>query len=145
MSRPCQTNHTHDQSHHTTQSLHFLTTGQSVPAAPPQEVTCSSSSSTSILVSWAPPPEEFQNGVITGYSIQYSITEAENRTSQRVDGILPESSPYLLENLEKWAEYGITVRAQTEAGEGPESLQLLVRTEEDGMSQNIPRTFLWMV
>lgn len=30
----------------------------------------------------------------------------------------------------------ITVRAQTEAGDGPESLQLLIRTEEDGMSKN---------
>lgn len=29
----------------------------------------------------------------------------------------------------------ITVRAQTEAGDGPESLQLLIRTEEDGMSK----------
>lgn len=53
--------------------------------------------------------------------------------SKRIDGISPESSPYLLENLEKWTEYGITVRAQTEAGDGPESLQLLIRTKEDGM------------
>lgn len=75
---------------------------------------------------------EFQNGIITGYSIQYSTTEG-NRTTNRIDGISPESSPYLLENLEKWTEYGITVRAQTEAGDGPESLQLLIRTEEDGM------------
>lgn len=122
---------------HTTNNIYpnkpyFLKTGQSVPSAPPQEVTCTSPSSTSILVSWAPPPVEFQNGVITGYTIQYSTTEG-NKTSKRVDGIPPESSPYLLENLEKWTEYGITVRAQTEAGEGPESLQLLIRTEEDGM------------
>lgn len=61
-----------------------------------------------------------------------------NKTSQRVDRIPPESSPYLLENLEKWTEYGITVRAQTEAGEGPESLQMLIRTEEDGTFQNNP-------
>lgn len=53
--------------------------------------------------------------------------------SKRVDGIPLESSPYLLENLKKWTEYGITIRAQTEAGDGPESLQLLIRTEEDGM------------
>eukprot|EP00064_Thunnus_orientalis_P007544 superscaffoldBa00000847_g7566 len=71
-----------------------------------------------------------KNGIITGYSIQYSTTEG-NKTSKRIDGIHPESSPYLLENLEKWTEYGITVRAQTEAGDGPESLQLLIRTEED--------------
>ncbi|XP_052364085.1 receptor-type tyrosine-protein phosphatase delta-like [Oncorhynchus keta] len=106
-------------------------TPQTQPSAPPQEVTCSSPNSTSILVSWAPPLAEFQNGIITGYSIQYSVTERDNRTSQQVSRIPPESSPYLLENLEKWTEYGITVRALTEAGEGPESLQLLVRTEED--------------
>ncbi|KAF3687601.1 Receptor-type tyrosine-protein phosphatase delta [Channa argus] len=93
-------------------------------------ITCISPSSTSILVSWGPPPLEFQNGIITGYSIQYSTTEG-NKTSKRVDAIPLENSPYLLENLEKWTEYGITVRAQTEAGEGPESLQLLIRTEED--------------
>lgn len=107
-------------------------TGQSVPSAPPQDITCTSPSSTSILVSWAPPPLEFRNGIITGYSIQYSTTEG-NKMSKRIDGIPPDSSPYLLENLEKWTEYGITVRAQTEAGDGPESLQLLIRTEEDGM------------
>lgn len=108
--------------------------GQSVPSAPPQDITCTSPSSTSILVSWAPPPLEFQNGVITGYSIQYSTTEG-NKTTQRVDGVPPDSSSYLLENLQKWTEYGVTVRAQTEAGDGPESLQLLIRTEEDGMFQ----------
>ncbi|MEQ2257876.1 hypothetical protein XENORESO_016986 [Xenotaenia resolanae] len=97
---------------------------------PPQDLTCTSPSSTNILVSWAPPPLEFQNGIITGYSIQYSTMEG-NKTSKRVDGIPPGSSPYLLENLEKWTEYGITVRALTEAGEGPKSLQLLIRTEED--------------
>ncbi|XP_056265318.1 protein tyrosine phosphatase receptor type Db isoform X13 [Pseudoliparis swirei] len=107
-----------------------IDTPQTLPSAPPQDITCASTSSTSIVVSWAPPPLEFQNGVITGYSIQYSKTEG-HKMSKSVDGILPESSPYLLEDLEKWTEYGITVRAQTEAGDGPESLQLLIRTEED--------------
>uniref|UniRef100_A0A8C7ZLR4 Receptor-type tyrosine-protein phosphatase delta n=1 Tax=Oryzias sinensis TaxID=183150 RepID=A0A8C7ZLR4_9TELE len=105
-------------------------TPQTPPSAPPQDISCTSPSSTSILVSWAPPPLEFRNGIITGYSIQYTTMEG-NKTSKRIDGIPPESSPYLLENLEKWTEYGITVQASTEAGEGPESLQLLIRTEED--------------
>ncbi|TNN83520.1 Receptor-type tyrosine-protein phosphatase delta [Liparis tanakae] len=107
-----------------------IDTPQTLPSAPPQDITCASTSSTSIVVSWAPPRLEFQNGVITGYSIQYSTTEG-HKMSKSVDGIPPESSPYLLEDLEKWTEYGITVRAQTEAGDGPESLQLLIRTEED--------------
>lgn len=118
--------------------------GRSVPSAPPQDITCTSPSSTSLLVSWAPPPLEFQNGIITGYTIQYSTTEG-NKTSKRVEGIPPERSPYLLENLEKWAEYGVTVRAQTQAGDGPESLQLLIRTEEDGMFLNKRRACLRIV
>lgn len=125
--------HTHDRITFTqlTPTLPLQTTGQSVPSAPPQDITCTSSSSTSIVVSWAPPPLEFQNGIITGYTIQYSNTEG-IKVSKRIERITPESSSYLLENLQKWTEYGITVRAQTEAGEGPESLQLLIRTEEDG-------------
>ncbi|XP_037530274.1 protein tyrosine phosphatase receptor type Db [Nematolebias whitei] len=107
-----------------------IDTPQTLPSAPPQDITCTSPSSTSLLVSWAPPPLEFQNGVISGYSIQYSTTEG-NKTFKRVDDIPPGSSSYLLENLEKWTEYGIMVRARTEAGDGPESLQLLIRTEED--------------
>ncbi|CAL9700303.1 unnamed protein product [Knipowitschia caucasica] len=107
-----------------------IDTPQTLPAAPPQNITCSSPSSTSILVSWAPPPVEFQNGIISGYAIQYSNTEG-NKTFKTVNGVPPESASFLLENLEKWTEYGITVRAKTEAGDGPESLQLLIRTEED--------------
>ncbi|CAL8331769.1 unnamed protein product [Merluccius merluccius] len=103
-------------------------TPQTFPSAPPQEVVCTSSSSTSVLVSWAPPPEEFHNGLITGYTIQYAPTDG-NRTSARVERV--PAPPYLLADLHKWTEYGVTVRAATEAGEGPESLQLLVRTEED--------------
>ncbi|XP_072318758.1 protein tyrosine phosphatase receptor type Db isoform X9 [Eucyclogobius newberryi] len=107
-----------------------IDTPQTLPAAPPQNITCTSPTSTSILVSWAPPPVEFHNGIISGYAIQYSNTEG-NKTFKTVDGISSESTSFLLENLKKWTEYGITVRAQTEAGDGPESLQLLIRTDED--------------
>lgn len=103
------------------------------PSAPPQEVTCFSSSSTSILVSWKPPPVELQNGFITKYTIQYAATEGEDTSLQEIKEILPEKSRYLLENLEKWTEYRVTVTAHTDVGAGPESLPQLIRTEEDGM------------
>uniref|UniRef100_A0A8C2IE29 Receptor-type tyrosine-protein phosphatase S n=1 Tax=Cyprinus carpio TaxID=7962 RepID=A0A8C2IE29_CYPCA len=48
-----------------------------------------------------------------------------------ISDIPPEKFHYLLENLEKWTEYRVTVSAHTEAGEGPESLPQLIRTEED--------------
>lgn len=107
---------------------------QSEPSAPPQEVKCTSHSSTSILVSWKPPPVELQNGVIVKYSVQYAATEGDDTSSRHIADIPPETSRYLLENLEKWTEYRVTVMAHTEAGESPESLPHLIRTEEDGMS-----------
>ncbi|XP_060773050.1 receptor-type tyrosine-protein phosphatase delta-like isoform X3 [Neoarius graeffei] len=106
-------------------------TPQTQPSAPPQEVKCFSSSSTSILVSWKPPPVELQNGIITKYTIQYAATEGEDTSLQEIKEILPEKSQYCLENLEKWTEYRITVTAHTDVGAGPESLPQLIRTEED--------------
>uniref|UniRef100_A0A672MVY5 Receptor-type tyrosine-protein phosphatase S n=1 Tax=Sinocyclocheilus grahami TaxID=75366 RepID=A0A672MVY5_SINGR len=101
---------------------------------PPQEVKCTSPSSTSILVSWKPPPVELQNGIMTRYTVQYAATEGDDTSLHQVLDIPPEKYHYLLENLEKWTEYRVTVSAHTEAGEGPESLPQLIRTEEDGMS-----------
>uniref|UniRef100_A0A4W6EDA1 Receptor-type tyrosine-protein phosphatase S n=1 Tax=Lates calcarifer TaxID=8187 RepID=A0A4W6EDA1_LATCA len=106
-------------------------TPQTQPSGPPQEVKCHSPSSTSILVSWRPPPVELQNGIITQYTIQYAATEGEDTTTHQISSIPPESSQYLLENLEKWTEYRVTVIAHTDVGAGPESLPQLIRTEED--------------
>ncbi|MEQ2200693.1 hypothetical protein XENOCAPTIV_001758, partial [Xenoophorus captivus] len=106
-------------------------TPQTQPTAPPQDVKCHSPSSTSILVSWRPPAVELQNGILTQYTIHYAATEGEDTAARQVSGIPPESSKYLLENLEKWTEYRVTVTAHTDVGAGPESLPQLIRTEED--------------
>ncbi|XP_057711072.1 receptor-type tyrosine-protein phosphatase delta isoform X10 [Corythoichthys intestinalis] len=106
-------------------------TPQTHPSGPPTDVRCSSPTSTSILVSWRAPRTESQNGVITRYSIQYAATEGEDTTARRIADIPPESSQYLLEHLEKWTVYHVTVTAHTDAGAGPESTPQLVRTEED--------------
>ncbi|XDV17623.1 hypothetical protein PO909_023455 [Leuciscus waleckii] len=106
-------------------------TPQTQPSAPPQEVKCTSHSSTSILVSWKPPPVELQNGIMTKFTIQYAAIEGDDTSLQQISDIPPEKYHYLLENLDKWTEYRVTVSAHTEAGEGPESLPQLIRTEED--------------
>lgn len=113
---------------------------QSEPSAPPQEVKCFSQGSTNILVSWRAPPTELQNGIITKYSIQYSAMEGEDTETRQVSEIPPETTEYLLEDLEKWTEYRVTVTAHTDVGAGPESLPQLIRTEEDGMC-NVPTPF----
>uniref|UniRef100_A0A2K6LI51 Receptor-type tyrosine-protein phosphatase delta n=1 Tax=Rhinopithecus bieti TaxID=61621 RepID=A0A2K6LI51_RHIBE len=106
-------------------------TMQSKPSAPPQDISCTSPSSTSILVSWQPPPVEKQNGIITEYSIKYTAVDGEDDKPHEILGIPSDTTKYLLEQLEKWTEYRITVTAHTDVGPGPESLSVLIRTDED--------------
>ncbi|KAG8595562.1 hypothetical protein GDO81_001555 [Engystomops pustulosus] len=104
---------------------------QSKPSAPPQDIRCNSQSSTSILVSWLPPAEEKQNGAITAYSINYSSVDGEDNKAHEITGISSDTRQYLLEQLEKWTQYHISMVAYTEVGPGPESPSILVRTDED--------------
>ncbi|XP_013926714.1 PREDICTED: receptor-type tyrosine-protein phosphatase delta isoform X3 [Thamnophis sirtalis] len=106
-------------------------TMQSKPSAPPQDISCNSPSSTSILVSWQPPPMEKQNGIITSYSIKYTGTDGEDDKPHEILGITPDTTHYLLEQLEKWTEYRISVAAHTDVGPGPESESVFIRTDED--------------
>ncbi|XP_025053311.1 receptor-type tyrosine-protein phosphatase delta isoform X11 [Alligator sinensis] len=106
-------------------------TMQSKPSAPPQDISCMSPSSTSILVSWKPPPVEKQNGIITEYSIKYIGIDGEDDKPHEILGISSDTTHYLLEQLEKWTEYRISVTAYTDVGPGPESLAVLIRTDED--------------
>ncbi|XP_063311189.1 receptor-type tyrosine-protein phosphatase delta isoform X3 [Pelobates fuscus] len=104
---------------------------QSKPSAPPQDIRCNSQSSTSILVSWLPPPVENQNGIITGYTIKYMLLDGEDNKPHEIMGISSDINQYLLEHLEKWTQYQISMIAYTDVGPGPESVPILIRTDED--------------
>ncbi|XP_022525582.2 receptor-type tyrosine-protein phosphatase S isoform X2 [Astyanax mexicanus] len=109
-------------------------TSQAKPSAPPQEIKCSSPSSTSLLVSWRPPPAESQNGPLAGYIVRYTMAGggAESRADPAEDiQVPPTSSQITLQRLEKWTMYQVTVAAATAVGPGPESLALTCRTDED--------------
>ncbi|XP_053228590.1 receptor-type tyrosine-protein phosphatase S isoform X2 [Podarcis raffonei] len=104
---------------------------QAKPSAPPQDVKCVSTRSTAILVSWRPPPAESQNGVLNGYSVRYRALDSEDTEPREVTNIHASTNQILLESLEKWTEYRITVVAHTMVGPGPESSPVIVRTDED--------------
>ena len=106
------------------------------PSAPPQKVTCVSTGSTTVRVSWVPPPADSQNGIITQYSVAYEAVDGEDRRRQVVNGISREHSSWDLVGLEKWTEYRVWVRAHTDVGPGPESSPVLVRTNEDGRQRH---------
>ncbi|CAI5798873.1 receptor-type tyrosine-protein phosphatase S isoform X9 [Podarcis lilfordi] len=104
---------------------------QAKPSAPPRDVKCVSTRSTAILVSWRPPPAESQNGVLNGYSVRYRALDSEDTEPREVTNIHASTNQILLESLEKWTEYRITVVAHTMVGPGPESSPVIVRTDED--------------
>ena len=84
-------------------------------------------SSTSIFISWLPPPEQDQNGVITGYNVTYSIIGG---------GVMVNTTSGIqrsieLTGLEKFTQYSISVAAFTSVGIGP-SDSITVSTDTDG-------------
>lgn len=90
----------------------------------------------SFLITQAP-RKELQNGVIRGYQIgyrengpgsngQYSIVE------MKATG---DSEVYTLDNLKKFAQYGVVVQAFNRAGTGPSSSEINATTLEDGGAQ----------
>ncbi|XP_037325522.2 receptor-type tyrosine-protein phosphatase S isoform X13 [Pungitius pungitius] len=109
---------------------------QAKPSAPPQDIKCSSTSSTTLRVGWRPPPLTSQNGVLTGYRVRYQVVDLSEGGSD--DGepmeepiISATNEVVLLQRLEKWTQYRVTVSALTVIGPGPESEPLLCRTDED--------------
>uniref|UniRef100_A0A8C0FB40 Receptor-type tyrosine-protein phosphatase F n=1 Tax=Bubo bubo TaxID=30461 RepID=A0A8C0FB40_BUBBB len=101
-------------------------TAQSTPSAPPQEVECVSTSSTTIRVSWVPPPAQSRNGVITQYSIAYQAVEGDDNTKHVVDGIGREHS--IIGGLLPETTYSVTVAAYTTKGDGARSKPKVITT-----------------
>lgn len=49
----------------------LVSTMEDVPSSPPDSPQCDVLSSTSIYITWSPPPIEGQNGKIRGYKVSY--------------------------------------------------------------------------
>ncbi|KAL0892915.1 hypothetical protein ABMA27_014593 [Loxostege sticticalis] len=110
---------------------HYRHTLESPPTAGPEGVSCISSGSTSLRVSWRPPAVDTRGGLITHYTLQYTRRDA--------DPLVPSQDAYLrvqgeeatVSRLTSYAEYEIRVRAHNAAGDGPLSAPQVCRTDED--------------
>uniref|UniRef100_A0A7N8WJE9 protein-tyrosine-phosphatase n=1 Tax=Mastacembelus armatus TaxID=205130 RepID=A0A7N8WJE9_9TELE len=107
----------------------------SQPSAAPEGVSCESASSTSLRVSWRPPPMEGQNGDLAGYELKYQRVSGAGGGGQGQEvkrlPIPAKQGQTLVEGLEKWSWYNITIAASTTEGIGPSSQAVLCRTDED--------------
>ncbi|XP_022810552.1 protein sidekick-2-like isoform X4 [Stylophora pistillata] len=103
-------------------------TDQDKPSAAPLNVRGHNTSSTSILVEWGKVPAFDQNGTVTGYIITYrSQTEGHAGSAIASANDIQKE----LTGLREYVDYNITVLASTSKGGGPESIPIVVRTDQD--------------
>jgi len=101
----------------------------SVPTGPPVSIIGTPVNSTSVFISWDPPLLEFQNGVITGYSIILTTVMVDSRNASFFSsnmGIIT------IKSLHPFTAYVIAVAAQTSVGIGPYTSNYSIMTPEDG-------------
>ena len=85
--------------------------------------------STTLLISWMPPPFEHQNGVIREYRV--NITETETGTAYR---LFTTATTLTVSSLHPFYTYDCIIAAFTIA-EGPYSVEANITMPEDGMFQ----------
>jgi len=104
------------------------------PSSPPSDVKVIVVDSTSVEVTWEPPAEQSQNGILAGYKI---LLSEQTRHGQDLGQPMIVTVPanlrsYHIRNLNKWTHYRVGVLAFTKAGDGPISEAIVVQTDEDG-------------
>ena len=106
----------------------------SVPGAPPQMVKAFPETSTSIRVSWQPPPENKRNGKILYYKIFYvqSTRSDPEATMIEIKKDSLKDYEFTIDELLKYTEYRLWMLAGTSVGDGPTSYPIIVKTDEDG-------------
>ncbi|ROT64498.1 putative Down syndrome cell adhesion molecule-like protein Dscam2 [Penaeus vannamei] len=105
------------------------TTLEDKPGAAPGHVTCETVTSTSLVVTWSPPPPRHTNGIITSYRVSYS--QLSSHEDGRSGSVVSEGLRATLAGLRPWTNYSVSVAASTRAGEGLASLPLVCTTDQD--------------
>ena len=112
--------------------LHKIS-NSTVPANPPRNVTATANSSTSIIVMWEEVVPIGQNGAITIYEVMYTPLEVfAGAIGTGVKNVTSHSSSVVVNDLEEYVFYNISVRAYTQVGHGKFSSPITERTNEDG-------------
>lgn len=106
-----------------------------VPSSPPESPKCDVLSSTSIYITWSPPPADSQNGKVRGYKVFYVATDDMYEKNTEMHVVKSNNQYLTVENLKKYTNYSVWVLAYTKVGDGVKTKQLYCRTYEDGNCQ----------
>ena len=90
-----------------------------------ENFTIISISATSITLSWNEPPQDQQNGVITGYIINFLALD-----DYSTFNLTTTSTSLTVNTLEPYHTYVCIIAAETAAGTGPFGSQLFILTHE---------------
>ncbi|XP_011788188.1 PREDICTED: roundabout homolog 1 [Colobus angolensis palliatus] len=111
--------------------IKFAKTLEEAPSAPPQGVTVSKNdgNGTAILVSWRPPPEDTQNGMVQEYKVWCLGNETRYHINKTVDGsTFSVVIPFLVPGI----RYSVEVAASTGAGPGVKSEPQFIQLDSHG-------------
>ncbi|XP_022236208.1 Down syndrome cell adhesion molecule-like protein 1 homolog isoform X2 [Limulus polyphemus] len=112
------------------QTIQFVT-GEEAPVSPPTDVQVKPKGSSSLLVTWKPPPKELWNGELRGYYIDYKVNSSPTSyLFKTVESSSNDSYEYILSPLMKATRYSVVVKAYNGAGTGPPSEEITVKTLE---------------
>uniref|UniRef100_A0A8C7Y1M7 Roundabout, axon guidance receptor, homolog 3 (Drosophila) n=1 Tax=Oryzias sinensis TaxID=183150 RepID=A0A8C7Y1M7_9TELE len=110
----------------------LVQTSEEAPSAPPRGVTVKLSNSSSISVSWEPPPADMQNGIIQEYRVGNQTRYYVNKT---VDGNILST---VLRGLLPAVLYQVEVAAVTSAGVGTRSQPVSVVIKLPAEKASVP-------
>lgn len=105
--------------------------------------------STSVDVTWLPPPEGTRNGVIIAYVVVFGLA---NSNTPLGSADVSDSLQYTVANLQPYTQFYVKVAAKTSAGVGPYSGDRIFNTLSDGqwiyrytflILQEMPTTCNW--
>ena len=100
------------------------------PSNPPININVSVLNSTAVNVEWDPPAPEDQNGVITGYQVQYYGVEVDE--GERTVNVTATTFSVDITGLEAGSNYSFSIRVLS----GLFSGAIYVRTQQVGKLEN---------
>ncbi|XP_017586994.1 PREDICTED: roundabout homolog 1 isoform X7 [Corvus brachyrhynchos] len=109
----------------------FAKTLEEAPSAPPQSVsvTKNDGNGTAIVVTWQPPPEDNQNGMVQEYKVWCLGNESRYHINKTVDGT---TFSVVIPSLVPGIRYSVEVAASTGAGPGVKSDPQFIQLDSRG-------------
>ncbi|XP_054082198.1 tyrosine-protein phosphatase 99A isoform X2 [Zeugodacus cucurbitae] len=118
---------------------YYIVTLREAPTGKPIPTTAHNTSSTSVYISWKPPPADTILGEFLGYRITYRPRDRNDTKEIYIRDSTVES--HEITNLETYTQYKVTVQVFNPEGLGPETT-ILVMTDEGVPSKPLNLTVL---